>query len=669
MKKKPNPRWFNSEIRHTLNRLRTARRKEPTTANVSKVTALQSHLNSLIVSAKSNYEHYLSSLPIQKIFSYIRSLSPSHSIPAIVSLDSNTVSAESDKANLFNTYFHSIFTRSSYKIPPLEGLPSPTHTLSDIGISEMDVYEALNSLDISKAMGIDGIGPKVLKHCAVALYEPLHHLFLLCLSQCSLPSEWRVHLIVPVFKSGDRSSVRNYRPISLLCTVSKLLEKLIYDKIISFVSTSISTCQFGFRPNHSATQQLLAFFSIIHDSLTTCSQADVIYLDFKKAFDSVPHNELLVKLWLFGVRGNLWKWFKSYLSYRSQCVRLCHCSSDLLPVLSGVPQGSILGPLLFLIYVNDLPLSLKFSNIFMYADDTKCLKKISSTADCLSLQDDLNELNTWCLKWNLQFNEHKCVLLRFCRNHPGKVFDYRINNHPIESLSCHRDLGIIISEDMKWNSHLKYISARAYKVLGLIRRCFSTALSIPTKRNLYLSLVRSQLLYGSQVWRPHLIKDFTDLERVQKRATKYILNDSSSSYKSRLVALNILPLMMQLEFLDIIFFIRCIKEPDLTQAFPIKSYVIFSDNKTRSATHLKLRHSISKLNVTGHFYFNRLPRLWNSLPPLNLNLSLHSLKKQIWKFFWCHFLLHFQSNNPCTFHFCCPCSRCVLSSVHTNYSL
>ena len=161
-------------------------------------------------------------------------------------------------------------------------MPAPGNTLSDIGISESDVFEALSSLDPNKAMEIDGIGPKILKHCALALFKPLHHLFLLRLSQHYLPEDWRCHLIVPVFKSGNKSSVRNYRPISLLCTISKVVEKLIYDKIIQFVSSSISPSQFSFRPMHSSIQQLLVFLSIIQDSLATNSQADAVYLDLRK---------------------------------------------------------------------------------------------------------------------------------------------------------------------------------------------------------------------------------------------------------------------------------------------------------------------------------------------------------------------------------------------------
>ena len=252
---------------------------------------------------------------------------------------------------MFNTFFHSVFMHSLFSLPPLDELPIPDSTITDISISESDVHKALSSLNTTKAMGIDGIGPKLLKHCALALYKPIHHLFMLSISHFYVPKDWRLHLITPIHKSGDKSSVKNYRPISLLCTISKVLEKIIYDKIISFVSQSISPLQFaiGFRPKHSTLQQLLLFVNSICESFSSKSQTDVIYLDFKKAFDSVAHNELLAKLWSFRITGNLWWWFRGYLSSRHQCVIINHCISDPLPVISGVPQGSILGPLLFLL--------------------------------------------------------------------------------------------------------------------------------------------------------------------------------------------------------------------------------------------------------------------------------------------------------------------------------
>ena len=242
-------------------------------------------------------------------------------------------------------------------------------------------------------MGCDGISPKLLKNCALALYQPLHHLFSLSLLQNYLPSEWRTHLIEPIFKSGNRNSVRNYRPISLLCAVSKVVERLVYNGIVDFVSNSVSIQQFGFLRGRSALQQLLIMFNTL---ICPGSQTDVLYLDFRKAFDSVYHNELLHKLWNFGITNNLWLWIKAYLTGRLQYVSVGQSVSSCLPVVSGVPQGSILGPLLFLIFINDLPTSLETSMVFLYADDAKCVLPISSKVTVfifkMILQDCLSDV-------------------------------------------------------------------------------------------------------------------------------------------------------------------------------------------------------------------------------------------------------------------------------------
>ena len=223
-------------------------------------------------------------------------------------------------------------------------------------------------------MGIDGIPPKLLRNCALALLIPIHHLFSTSLEKHVIPHEWKCHSITPIHKSGDKSQVTNYRPISLLCTISKLLERLVYDHLNKFIvhNNIISSSQFGFRQSHSTNQQLLLFLHRVHQSLNNKANCDVIYLDFRKAFDSVPHNELLMKLWTIGISGNCWYWIQEYLYGRTQQVSINGCLSSSLPVISGVPQGSILGPLLFLLYVNDLPKQVTYSTPYLFADDTKC---------------------------------------------------------------------------------------------------------------------------------------------------------------------------------------------------------------------------------------------------------------------------------------------------------
>ena len=248
-----------------------------------------------------------------------------------------------------------------------------------------------------------------------------------------------------------------------------MLERIIYNAIIDIVANSISPYQFGFLRKHSTLQQLLLFLN----NIVNCpNYTDVVYLDFKKAFDSVAHKEFLVKLWSFGITGNLWNWFKAYLSSLSQCVSLNNHTSDLLPVISGVPQGSILGPILFLIFINDLP-SHVTSSILLFA---KCYKNINNPNDCLALQNDLFNLQSWSPLWMLI---RKCAVVRFSprstASPPNQI--NLINCHPV-TLKCHKDLGILLSHDLSWKQHYEFLSSKAYKILGLLCRTFSRDSSI-----------------------------------------------------------------------------------------------------------------------------------------------------------------------------------------------
>ena len=346
-----------------------------------------------------------------RLFQHIKNLTTNSSIPTIIH-GSSAITNPVDKATLFNNHFNSTFTRSTYQLPPTSHLPTPSNHLSTIDIDEADVLTALSNLNAFKSQGTDNLSPLILKRCATHLAGPITKIFQTSLNTCTIPAEWKIHKIIPIHKSGDTSNVSNYRPISLLCIISKVLEAIVYLKIIDFIRPKIQSNQFGFQQNRSCLSQLLSSYWEAFSALDEGNYCDLIFLDFSKAFNSVPHNELLQKLWAIGITGPLWHWFQNYLTNRYHYVCIDGESSPLLPVLSGVPQGSILGPMLFRIYINDLPNAISHATSYLFADDTKLLKSISTHNDSLVLQHDIDALVAWSRKWNLPLNQHKSVAMR-----------------------------------------------------------------------------------------------------------------------------------------------------------------------------------------------------------------------------------------------------------------
>ena len=239
------------------------------------------------------------------------------------------------------------------------------------------------------------------------------------------------------------------------------------------------------------------------------------------------------------------------------------------------------------------------------------------------------------------------------------IFTYSINNKIISCDDTHKDLGVIMSSDLHWRPHYQFIIPKAYKMLGLLRRVFSSVMCVSLKHSLYLSFVHSKLLYCSPLWRPHLLTNIKSLETVQRRATKFIMDDASMNYRDCLLRLNMLPLMMEFETADILFLIKSIKYPSIH--FNITHFISFSSSNTRSSSAFKIQHKRTKSNVQGHFYLNRIPRLWNSLPSLDTNLSTSTVNSKLRQFFWNHFISNFDSHNPCTFHYLCPCLNCLIT--------
>uniref|UniRef100_A0A1X7UDM8 Reverse transcriptase domain-containing protein n=1 Tax=Amphimedon queenslandica TaxID=400682 RepID=A0A1X7UDM8_AMPQE len=327
-------------------------------------------------------------------------------------------------------------------------------------------------------------------------------------------------------------------------------------------------------------------------SLSDGSQCDVIYLDIRKAFNLVSHSKLLTHLWDAGIRGFAWKFFRAYLYGRSQYVHNNSCSSSHIPVISVVPQGSILGPLLFILYINGLPVTVLHCSLLLCAGDSKCQKKVSCISDCQLLQNDLTRLSNWSKSFLLSFNEKKSYILHFRGPRSAPIsFHYSLDGSSINVKDSHRDLGVVFSSNLSLSAYMHTILKKAYCTLSTIRRVFPISTTYTeAKEKFYLSLVLPILSYCAPVWHPCLIKDITALERFQRRATKYLFNDYSLDYKTRQQKLIILLLMYRLEMADIMFFISSVKSP--TQNFNIMDFfsIRSHSHSTRSVTYHKLVH-------------------------------------------------------------------------------
>ena len=319
--------------------------------------------------------------------------------------------------------------------------------------------------------------------------------------------------------------------MSLTNTASKVMEKMVRASLVKHLTDNdlINEAQHGFRNKRSCLTNMLCYLDDLVNAVDSGHSIDVNYLDCEKAFDRVPHERLLVKLRAAGIDGKVLIWIRSFLTDRCHqvCIRGKH--SDWLPVLSGVPQGSVLGPVLFLVYVNDITNNLE-STASLFADDAKIYRTLQTVDDTEALQRDMERLREWSDEWLLTFNTDKCKTMHIGRS--NQQAHYQLNGSRLEKSTQEKDLGIIVTNDLKSSAHVTTVAAKANSRLGIIKRNFSV-LSRDILLPLYLSLVRPILDYGAQAWSPYLIRDIQAIERVQRRATKLVPDLAHLPYETR----------------------------------------------------------------------------------------------------------------------------------------
>ena len=551
--------------------------------------------------AKSDFENNLVNqikTEPKKFFNYTRHFTRSSSTVDVLEKDGVKVSEDGAKADILNDFFCSVLTDEP---PVTHSIPFDVHTTSpcyNIKITPDHVREKLATLKPNKACGTDGVRVNVLRE--VADFDvPLAALFQHSVTSGTMPQDWKDANVTPLHKKGSRTDCNNYRPVSLTSQVVKVLERLVLDVLLDFTERNqiISCEQHGFQKGCSCTTQLLECIADWTKGYEdkACSGTDAVYLDFSKVFDSVPHQRLIYKFQQLGIRGNLLQWIKAFLIGRRQRVILRNGASSWRDVISGVPQGTILGPMFFLLFVNDMP-DVVSSTAKMFADDTKLHRNIYSANDCKDLQEDLNTLSAWSHHWLLRFNASKCVTVRF---RSAFHYVYSLNGIYLEEASEQKDLGVLISNDLKLSRHICNVCKHANQRIGMIKRCFSHFTSEKISI-LYKAIIRPILEYASVVWNPIMKKDIDQLEKVQKRCLRLCPTEIS------------LPTLAERR-----------RQIDVVETFKFLN----GKYKTASSTFFELPHreglrghshkifkKDAKTEVAKQFFGNRVVNEWNSLP-------------------------------------------------------
>jgi hypothetical protein len=562
-----------------------------------------------------------------KLFKYVRTTCKAP-LP-IPSLTHNNYTSISDysKCETFAKIFSQSFQNCPTNTPPSLGSPLP-NSIEDISFNILDVAKILKKLPTRNSTSPDGISYKILKICHFPLAPLLTEIFRLSLDSGELPTLWHHSIVIPIFKKGNASDPSNYRPISLTSTICRVFERIIAFHITNFLLNNnlINVNQFGFLKGRSTTTQLISTLNHWFSSISSNLHTDCIYFDFRKAFDSVPTNFLLIKLQHIGIRGKLFNWIKSFLSNRTFSVKINNYLSNPYPTLSGVPQGSVLGPILFLIYINDLPDFIPPPvQIRLYADDVKLFHSYSN--DHTPLQNAINSLQQWSSSWSLPIAPKKCFALYVNTKRTQRPTPtYFVNNCAVEVVKSIRDLGIIIDSSLSFHDHINHITKiaffKAYQLLRVLRTSSPNIWSMAFK--LY---VRSSLEYASETWNPSSKTFIAKLEKIQKFFTRKALTRCRipySSYPKRLHLFQLNDLHTRRKITDLSTIYKI-----CTNRTHLNPTDLFKFSKRTSRRHDFQIISPIQNRVTSRFFTIRSINLWNTLPHIIINSSSSSIFKKL----------------------------------------
>ena len=523
------PPWVSQEDSSLLKRVQSLQRNGNSDKTEKAIEACDRQL-------KTDQQHYETLLADNrdgnKLFIYYRTIKKPPVVPPSMFRNGTIATTDREIANLFDMFFRSVFSQKEQN-QERQDEASTGPTLVNYDVSENKVLSIISYLMKTNLVGTTNSQP--LSKKTPVLSKSISHLFKAIKDKCKFPDASKTGKIKPIYKKGGKSLCNNYRSITLLCILSKILEKCKFDSLFPYVANLIHQSQHGFQKRKSTIYQLLVYLGTIYSNKTADTYIEAVYLDFAKAFDKIDNSILINKLKHIGVGGKLLSIIEDYLSNRKQYGEINGTASDLLLVLSGVTQGSLLGPLLFLLYIYDTP---RNCALFSFADDSKLLS-IHKLYEASNLQENLDIIHQWCSKHRMQFNvskrAHMCFAGSPCQN-------LTLADEPVPFSLSTQDLGLHVTADLKWNVHIQETTCKAFSALCFLKRNTLEGLSTSTKLKLVKSMVLPILLYGSTVWYASKT-NLRKLEQTQWKAVKWVLAYGEPNYTVALKRLNLLPLI------------------------------------------------------------------------------------------------------------------------------
>ena len=615
------PPWLRRESLQLIRQKRAAwisYRDNKRPADLQRFKELQKKVKKSVSNAKHRYELQISknakSNP-KLFFSYLSKKKKNKiQVGPLKKEDGDLCYDDKGMAEVLNKQYSSVFTDEDPNLPP-NPPPKTCPNMSEIHFTPYMVTEVLKQIKNSSSPGPDEISQRILKETAQEISLPLSLLFNKSMRSGCLPKDWKKANVIPIYKGGSKGEPANYRPISLTSVVVRVMERIIKEKMMRHMKTNglINPSQHGFLPKKSTTTNLIAYLDYLTKRLDEGNPVDVLYLDFAKAFDKVPHKRLLQKLKCYNFSHEAVTWIENWLKDRQHRVLVNGTCSDWEDVISSVVQGSVLGPILFVIFIDDIDTCLgpREGIIPKFADDTKVAKVVKDDQTAKEMQDTISNLEKWCEKWGMKFNTLKCCILHFGR-HNAK-YEYKMNGQVIKSVTSQKDLGISITDNCLPSNQCALAAKKANQILGQINRSFSCKTK-DIMTQIYKVFVRPHLEYAIQAWSPWHKKDVAILEKVQHRATRR-MSDVHGSYPERLRQLDLTSLeerRIRGDAIEVFKYVRGFLDID--------SKTLFAQSHSE---HPKTRHQHSfmplsvpraNLDLRKNFFSVRGAKLWNILP-------------------------------------------------------